>query len=181
MGQGWGTNGDLLLAQTHPEVGAGNQGGPACIAALDSSNPEHQVTFMHSPMSVAPIQLQMSMSVPDVPGQLAYDRHTDATLILWEKDTDTPSAMARQASFDRLVASNGGTETSFIQGQIWHPLGGAVMNDACDELGQLYGYRNLFVLDGSLLPGNAAGVNPALTVAANAERVIEGIIGGFAG
>lgn len=181
VGQGWGTNGDLLLAQTHPEVGVGYQGGPACIAAVDRSNPDHQVTFMHSPISVAPIQLQMSMSVPDIPGHLAWDRETDATVINWEKDTDTPSAMARQASFDRLVAGNSGAETTFIQGQIWHPLGGAVMNDACDELGHLYGYRNLFVVDGSLLPGNAAGVNPALTVAANAERVMEGIVPGLAG
>lgn len=179
VGHGWGTNGDQLLAQTHPEVLPGSQGGPACIASVDRSNPDHQVTFMHSPLSVTPIQLQMAMSVPDLPGQLAYDRQTDATIINWEKDTNTPSSLARQASFDRLVASNGGTEVPFIQGQIWHPLGGAVMNDACDDLGQLYGYQNLFVVDGSLLPGNAAGVNPALTVAANAERIMDGIIEGL--
>ncbi|MCR9104184.1 MAG: GMC family oxidoreductase N-terminal domain-containing protein [Gammaproteobacteria bacterium] len=178
VGHGWGTNGDLLLAQNHPEVGTGFQGGPACIASVDRSDAQHPVTFMHSPVSIAPIQLQMSMSVPDVPGQLAYDLQSDATLINWEKDTNTPSALARQASFERLITSNGGAQTPFIQDQIWHPLGGAVMNDACDELGQLYGYRNLFVVDGSLLPGSAAGVNPALTVAANAERVMEGILGG---
>ena len=84
--------------------------------------------------------------------------------------------MARQTSFNHLVAQNGGTEAPFIEGQIWHPLGGAVMGDACDEIGQLYGYRNLFVIDGSLLPGSAATVNPALTVAANAERVMEALI-----
>ena len=51
-----------------------------------------------------------------------------------------------------------------------------LMGDACDEIGQLYGYRNRFVIDGSLLPGGAATVNPALTVAANAERVMEALI-----
>ena len=50
------------------------------------------------------------------------------------------------------------------------------MGAACDEIGQLYGYRDLFVIDGSLLPGSAATVNPALTVAANAERVMEALI-----
>jgi cholesterol oxidase len=50
------------------------------------------------------------------------------------------------------------------------------MGDACDHLGQLYGYRNLFVVDGSLLPGSAAAVNPALTVAANAERVMAALV-----
>ena len=53
------------------------------------------------------------------------------------------------------------------------------MMDACDELGQLYGYRNLFVVDGSLLPGSAAAANPALTVAANAERIMEALIPGL--
>ena len=50
------------------------------------------------------------------------------------------------------------------------------MNDACDRLGSLYGYKNLFVIDGATLPGSAAAVNPALTVAANAERIMEAVI-----
>ena len=50
------------------------------------------------------------------------------------------------------------------------------MGDACDDLGQLYGYRNLFVIDGSLLPGSAANANPALTVAANAERIMAALV-----
>lgn len=176
VGHGWGTNGDQLLAQTHPAIIPGPQGGPACIAAFDTSNPDYPVTFMHSPMSVLPIQLQLAMSVPDNLGQLRYDPLTDAVQIDWEADTNTPSAMARQDSFDRILGQNGGAAAPFISGQIWHPLGGALMNDACDELGQLYGYRNLFVIDGSLLPGSAATVNPALTVAANAERVMAALI-----
>ncbi|MBK6511580.1 MAG: hypothetical protein IPG06_20470 [Haliea sp.] len=49
------------------------------------------------------------------------------------------------------------------------------MGDACDNLGQLYGYRNLYVVDGSLLPGSAGAANPALTVAANAERIMAAV------
>ena len=116
------------------------------------------------------------MSVPDEPGRLSYNALTDAVEINWNTDSGTPSAQARQKSFDHLVARNGGNEVPFIEGQIWHPLGGAVMGDACDEMGQLYGYRDLFVIDGSLLPGSAATVNPALTVAANAERIMEALI-----
>jgi cholesterol oxidase len=176
VGYGWGTNGDLLLAQSHPGVTPGPQGGPACIATADRTDPNRVVTHMHSPQGAVPLQLQMSMSVPDVTGNLAWDAQTDATLIHWEKDTGTPSIMAQQASFERMAAHSGGSQAPFLSGQIWHPLGGAVMNDACDPLGQLYGYRNLFVVDGSLLPGSAAGVNPALTVAANAERIMDAVI-----
>ena len=51
-----------------------------------------------------------------------------------------------------------------------------MMGDACDHFGRLYGYENLFVVDSSLLPGSAGAVNPALTVAANAERIMEQLI-----
>lgn len=176
IGQQWGTNGDQLLAQLHPNIGATPQGGPACIAAEDRSNARHPVTFMHSPLALGTLQLQLAMSVPDESGRLSYDAIDDTVQINWNTDTATPSAMARQTSFNRLLAKNGGTEVPFIEGQIWHPLGGAVMEAACDEIGQLYGYRDLFVIDGSLLPGSAATVNPALTVAANAERVMEALI-----
>ena len=175
IGQGWGTNGDELLAHTHPAILSGPQGGPACIAAVDRSNPDYPVTFMHSPQGAVPIQLQLAMSVPDELGSLFYDPQTDTVQINWNPDEQTSSGIARQASFDRLVAHSGGMAVPFISGTIWHPLGGAVFNDACDELGQLYGYRNLFVMDGSLFPGSAATVNPALTIAANAERIMEAL------
>ena len=176
VGQGWGTNGDELLAQRHPDVGGGPQGGPACIAAVDNTNPDYPVAFMHSPIPFGGTQLQLAMSVPDELGSLRYDPGRDALAIDWPDDTQTPSALARAASFQQLTAQTGGAPTPFISGTIWHPLGGAVMGDACSELGELHGYRNLFVIDGALLPGSAATVNPALTVAANAERIMEQLV-----
>ena len=66
--------------------------------------------------------------------------------------------MARDESFQRLLDQTGGSDISGSAGKpsVWHPLGGAAMGDACDYLGHLYGYKNLFVIDGSLLPGSAA-------------------------
>ena len=176
IGQGWGTNGDELLAQLHPAVSPGPQGGPACIAATDRTNADYPVTFMHSPQSAAAFQLQLAMSVPDELGSLSYNASSDSVDINWNSDVATPSALARRDSFQRLVGQNSGAEISFISGTIWHPLGGTPMNDACDELGQLYGYENLFVIDGSLLPGSAATDNPALTIAANAERIMASLV-----
>ncbi|HET8644537.1 MAG TPA: GMC oxidoreductase [Vicinamibacteria bacterium] len=40
----------------------------------------------------------------------------------------------------------------------------------------VFGYPGLFVIDGSVLPG-AVGVNPALTIAALAERLSDGMLG----
>ncbi|WP_437674520.1 GMC oxidoreductase [Sorangium sp. So ce131] len=61
-----------------------------------------------------------------------------------------------------------------------HNLGGCIMSDdpeqgVTDPTGQVWGYENLYVLDGALLPAST-GVNPSSTIAAVAERNIEAII-----
>ena len=131
---------------------------------------------MHSALAFDTLQLQLAMSVPDKRGQLRCDALRNTVKIDWNRDSDSPAAITRQRSFKQLTAQNGGTEAPFIKGQIWHPLGGVVTGDACDEIGQLYGYRNFFVKTDSLLPGSAATVNPALTVTANAERIMDALI-----
>jgi cholesterol oxidase len=55
-----------------------------------------------------------------------------------------------------------------------HPLGGCGMgtgadNGVVDHRGQVFGYSNLFVLDGAIVP-EAVGVNPSRTIAALSER-----------
>jgi cholesterol oxidase len=56
-----------------------------------------------------------------------------------------------------------------------HPLGGCKMGAAwedgvVDHRGEVFGYKNLYVADGSLLP-NPVGRNPSMTIAALSERV----------
>jgi len=55
-----------------------------------------------------------------------------------------------------------------------HPLGGCGMGDTpqhgvVDHKGEVFGYRNLYVCDGSVIP-EALGVNPSRTIGALAER-----------
>jgi choline dehydrogenase-like flavoprotein len=47
---------------------------------------------------------------------------------------------------------------------------------ALDELGRFRGLDNLYVLDGSFMP-RSAGVNPSLTIAANALRAAAFLVG----
>ena len=56
-----------------------------------------------------------------------------------------------------------------------HLLGTCRMGDdpersVTDPFGQVYGYPGLYCSDSSTIPGST-GVNPALTIAANAERI----------
>jgi cholesterol oxidase len=57
-----------------------------------------------------------------------------------------------------------------------HPLGGCNMgtrpdNGVVDHAGRVFGYENLQVLDGAIVP-EAVGVNPSRTIAALAERAM---------
>lgn len=179
IGEGWGTNGDELKLEASKRPVGGAQGGPACISATDFTDAQYPIGYEHSPAHVpANIQIQLAMSVPDESGRVVYNAEQDRCSVQWPQDSASGSAQARAASFARLLTQTGGTDISGAGGtpSIWHPLGGAVMGDACDDLGQLYGYRNLFVIDGSLMPGSTAASNPAFTIAANAERILESII-----
>jgi len=60
-----------------------------------------------------------------------------------------------------------------------HILGGATMGrtpeeGVCDAQGRVFGYPNLYVADGSLVPANL-GVNPSLTITALSEYVMSNI------
>mgnify|MGYP002778964188 FL=1 len=61
-----------------------------------------------------------------------------------------------------------------------HPLGGAPMGrnaseGVVDEQGEVFGYPDLYVADGAMMPG-PVGANPALTIAALADRFADGIV-----
>ncbi|RIK94725.1 MAG: hypothetical protein DCC71_23270 [Proteobacteria bacterium] len=61
-----------------------------------------------------------------------------------------------------------------------HLFGGACMGSssargACDESGRVFGVAGLYVTDASALPSNT-GVNPQITIQANALRIAAGIV-----
>ena len=56
-----------------------------------------------------------------------------------------------------------------------HPLGGCNMGESedhgvVDHKGNVFGYENLYVVDGAVVP-RALGVNPSRTIGALAERI----------
>jgi cholesterol oxidase len=73
------------------------------------------------------------------------------------------------------------TESLFGIPTTAHILGGACMGKGpeegvIDKDHKVFGYENLFVIDGSAISANP-GVNPSLTISALAERASEKIIG----
>ena len=97
IGKAWGTNGDQLMLELSKSPVAGAQGGPACIAATDATNPDYPVTFMHSPATVpANVQIQLGMSVPDELGELLYNAATNQLTVHWPWDCHHPIARGQR-------------------------------------------------------------------------------------
>jgi cholesterol oxidase len=104
----------------------------------------------------------------------------------WDITKSEPLINAIVAIHQRL---SGATKGDAIVPPTWtgdkylitpHPLGGCNMgtaaeNGVVDHKGEVFGHKNLFVLDGAIVP-EAVGVNPSRTIAALAERAVELII-----
>lgn len=85
----------------------------------------------------------------------------------------------------RLAKKMNGTPQSLIlevlanTSSTAHILGGATMarspvEGVCDARGRVFGYEDMYVADGSIVPANL-GVNPSLTITALSEYVMSGI------
>lgn len=99
----------------------------------------------------------------------------------WDVSASEPVFEAIIARHERLAEVTGGQP---LIPPAWrlskdlitpHPLGGCNMGDTrergvVDHRGEVFGYRNLYVADGAVIP-RALGVNPSRTIAAVAERV----------
>jgi len=103
--------------------------------------------------------------------------------IKWDTPSNLPLYSAEQRFSTDVAEAMGG---NVALNPLWrlfhvpvsvHNLGGCLMADSpdsgvTDANGEVFGYPNLFVLDGAILP-KATGVNPSHTIAAVAERNIE--------
>lgn len=145
----------------------------------------------------------VGMSTPPAIGSFVYDKTTDDVVLTWPVTHPdiTKIIEAGTATYNKLASSWGLTDhvqpvrsghcgirphtqnqsssptTSPVSASVTaHPLGGVVLDRATDNLGQLKNYNGLYVMDGALIPGHTGCTNPALTIAALAERNIERII-----
>jgi cholesterol oxidase len=105
----------------------------------------------------------------------------DGKLFLqWDVEQSEPTIEAIVRTHEQLARATGGVPLvpltwTFHRDLITpHPLGGANMGRSAtdgvvDHRGEVFGYPNLFVADGAIVP-EAIGLNPSKTIAALAER-----------
>jgi cholesterol oxidase len=131
--------------------------------------------------------LGMGRDQPDGKLRLHKARNGELWLELDWEEAGSAMYTDRVMRFSREIATAlGGTFTEnpatrmLNQMVTVHALGGCVMSRSAaegvvDSWGRVWGYDNLYVVDGSALPG-PVGANPSLTIAAFADRCADGIL-----
>ena len=189
VGQGWGTNGNVMFMRTVNELTGKMQGGPPIKVILDYDNVESPSTIESVYLPIGQdcgCLLHLLLSLDTERGYFSYDAGTNSVELKWPATGNDQAERAAMNFVERLNAANGGTlgaPAGFIfelpevlKGFTYHPLGGMVMGKACDFYGRVHGYPKMYVMDSALLPGSCATVNPSLTIAALAERNIETLL-----
>jgi cholesterol oxidase len=149
------------------------------------SNIGREIAGFFSPADLSSSSMplfSMGRDTPDGNMTLTKDGYLDLD---WNKKSSTPffddlRRTARQVS-DAL-------EAKFVDNPSWyisrvvtvHPLGGCPMGSnerqgVVDSYGRVFGYPDLVIADGSILPG-PVGPNPSTTIAALAHRAADRLI-----
>jgi cholesterol oxidase len=190
VGRHWGNNGDFVTVRAGgPDTNPGTGGPAGHFLAEDLENPDGPVSLIElvTPrhLALAPSLIAyIGMTTPRPAGELIYDPVTDSVSLRWPAPDDpriAPSIAASTRTLDRLNTANTGGGFSpltvlFDSALTAHPLGGAVIGRVCDRFGRVKRCPGLYVVDGALIPGSTGLVNPALTIAALAERSMEHLL-----
>jgi cholesterol oxidase len=172
---------NLLLNAVTAKLNSGNGFNPFALAlrnhlrrGLDEKNP------------LSNVMVWLGAGVDAADGQLSLGRNW---LAPWKKDIKLNWNVGQsKAAIDailnlqeQLSQANGGHLYVPLYWKLLrslltvHPLGGCKMGNTVedgvvDHKGEVFGYKNLYVADGAILP-QAVGRNPSMTIAALAERV----------
>jgi cholesterol oxidase len=188
VGRNWGGNGDFVvfrggLGGAMP-VMAG-QGGPCGHIVMEDTrnriNPSAMVELVVPKANAFPgASLYIGLALAPPVGFFTYDERTDRAVLNWPGTSPAlqPFLQGSAAMVQTLNTANPGTFTAFYGPNLTaHPVGGVAMGKAANHFGRVRGHRGLYVVDGSIIPGGSVGgVNPALTIAAVAERSMEHIV-----
>lgn len=192
IGKGFGTNGKAFFRRTIRESSGTYTGWTPAAASPYYDNP-------HIPVLIENIPQPLGLVMPFLPdlfsnfhaalgattyrGEVTYNPDNDDVELDWSKNGVDETVAAAKHWTSIVNAANPGSyvDSLILKGDYatnvsYHPLGGCVVGQATDMYGRILEYPNLYVNDGTLIPGVCACSNPAFTIAAMAERNIDKII-----
>ncbi len=187
VGTDWGPNSDIFVMRANPlwnPTGDRISMVPATgFRTLDQQGKAVFSMDIPFPLGIETL-LSFNIVMTENPegGRFVYNPVTDDAELVWAAEQNAPAVASARFVFDKLNQANGTDYASgtllgkdFLDNTTYHPVGGCPLGTATDAYGRLRGYDKLYVADSSLIPRGIVA-NPALTVAALAERNIERII-----
>ncbi|MBF6333402.1 GMC oxidoreductase [Nocardia transvalensis] len=184
VGDGWGTNGDVVLGRGESALAGLGQGVPSASRIFDDSGMPLTLESWYLPGF--PFETgalaSLGMVLDPTRARFTYDPARKGATLTWPRQAQDRVVAACRA-VDRRIAERAGSlfdyaPLGYDANAVFtaHPLGGAVLGRATDNYGRVIGHPGLYVMDGAAIPGSTGAVNPSLTITALAERNIEAII-----
>ncbi|KAB1229694.1 GMC family oxidoreductase N-terminal domain-containing protein [Chryseobacterium viscerum] len=189
IGKNWGNNGNFMTGRNWVQPLSGGTGAKQStipVGGIDNwDDPEHpfftEIAPLPMGMDVA-TALYLLINRVDKKGEVAYNKASQSLTLNWDESNTVKMKENAQYFIRKMNKVNGGTRSHLLFNNgfgadiCYHPLGGCVLGEATNEYGKLKDHENLYVLDGSLIPGTI-GVNPFVTITAIAEYCMENLIG----
>ncbi|MBF6173313.1 GMC family oxidoreductase [Nocardia blacklockiae] len=185
IGDGWGTNGDVVLARVDNTLAGTGQGVPSASRIFDSSG--MPLTLENWFIPGVPLETgalaSLGMVLDPTRARIGFDPGRNAATLAWPRQAQEQVVEACRAVDHRIAERSGAvfdyvTPLGYDANAVFtaHPLGGAVLGRATDGNGRVHGHPGLYVVDGAAIPGSTGTVNPSLTITALAERNLEAIV-----
>ncbi|MBK1895327.1 GMC family oxidoreductase N-terminal domain-containing protein [Chryseobacterium paridis] len=188
VGENWGNNGNFMTGRNWVRPlsgGTGVQQSTIPVGGVDNWDDKEHPFFAE----IAPLPMGMDVATAlyllinrvDKKGKVSYNTATQKLTIDWNENHTEKMRANADYFIKKMNRANGGTRSHFLfkngfgPNICYHPLGGCVLGEATNPYGKLNNHENLFVLDGSLIPGTI-GVNPFVTIVAITEYCIENLI-----
>ncbi|WP_405597008.1 MULTISPECIES: GMC oxidoreductase [unclassified Streptomyces] len=186
VGKGWGDNGNVMCGRAnHLWDPTGKVQASIPCGGIDNWAAGGAFAEVAPLPTGIETYASFYLSITNTPhrAEFSWNAQAGRADLNWQTAWKQTSIDMARTIFDKINAKEGTIYRTDLFGtyKIWgdhltyHPLGGAVLDKATDNYGRLHGYPGLYVIDGSLIPGNTS-VNPFVTITALAERNIEKII-----
>jgi cholesterol oxidase len=185
IGMNWGNNGNLMTGRNY--IGTATGVNHSTIPTSGIDNWEDVLNPFFAEISPLPMNMEawttlyLIINKLKKTGNFYFDAASNTVKLNWDKTHTEDMVINAKKFIDKMNNANGGTIASLLfnngigEDICYHPLGGCVIGKATDNYGRVKGMDNLYVIDGSLIPGTI-GVNPFLTITALSEYCIEHII-----
>lgn len=185
IGRNWGNNGNLMTGRNYIGTATGTSQSTIPTSGID--NWEDTLNPFFAEISPLPMNMEawttlyLIINKLKKTGNFYFDTASNTVKLNWDKSHTDEMVINAKNFIEKMNNANGGTIASLLfnsgigEDICYHPLGGCVIGKATDNYGRVKGADNLYVIDGSLIPGTI-GVNPFLTITALSEYCIEQII-----